>query len=270
MPIILGGNKFAVQTVNGYTDALTLGPDEQIQKVWFTVSGAAAFCQVAKLDKARQPYWDAPEIPLGLGPNGFENVVGIRFRSAVTNVPATISATAFYYDDPSIMGNPAGQDGFDANGNVIAANSLFGLYSPSGTGVLLPSSNGNYQSGQVSLTESSSITVAIVTFSGNGLILVSAAAKGNVFNASTTVAVDVTLQLAVTGMYSAGATGYLDVIRIQVPVASSSTIPAVVSFNLASTVPIALNSGAKAELIITKNAGTMSVAFSGSAIAFTV
>lgn len=86
-----------------YTDALTLGPVPRVMDgLDLTVQAGDVFAQFArKVDTGVQP-WDDREYLLHPGSRHVDNVCGARFRSAVSGVPALITASLTGPDQPQI------------------------------------------------------------------------------------------------------------------------------------------------------------------------
>lgn len=92
------------QTANDYppdnTDgAPILGPLQQVVSITFQVSGNC-FYQLAKKTKSGSVAWDEIDLPAQTGSGGFSGkCYGIKFKSAVSGMPVTVSAVAFFPDD---------------------------------------------------------------------------------------------------------------------------------------------------------------------------
>lgn len=88
-----------IPTQDTYVDALTLGPSAHIKYVAFTVNNANVLLQVSKLGRNMKPYWDLEEALFNPGQWSYEDICGIRFRSAVPGVVAVVTATAYFWND---------------------------------------------------------------------------------------------------------------------------------------------------------------------------
>lgn len=98
----------AISTSNGYTEAATLGPFEQLATVQFTIANASVAAQVAKLnEKDNSLHWDDFETTFAPGTGGFSGkIYGVRFRSLVAGTPAVIIVNGYFTDDPIPFSSP--------------------------------------------------------------------------------------------------------------------------------------------------------------------
>lgn len=101
-------------TQTEYSEALTLGPSQQISQIAFAVSAPnAAKFQIAKLDKAGQASWDENEFTVQPGTGQFVEVYGMRFRSFDPANPTTVLMQAYFADDPTPIGLVPGLSSFN-------------------------------------------------------------------------------------------------------------------------------------------------------------
>lgn len=88
-------------THDDFSDALTLGPSQQITSIqWQIASPNAARFQIAKLNKAGIPYWDEAILTAQPGIGGYSNCYGVRFKSFTPGLPTAVDAVAYFADDP--------------------------------------------------------------------------------------------------------------------------------------------------------------------------
>lgn len=122
MPVSLAPGVTTVSTSDGYTDPCTLGPLQYLQSVQFTVQTNPIYCQIYKTDRLGILHLDPFEIPLQPGQWGFDQVQGIRFRSASAGKPAKITCTGFLVDDAVPFGNQTGASPLITSGIPVYHN----------------------------------------------------------------------------------------------------------------------------------------------------
>lgn len=103
-----------------------IGPLQQIANITFQVTGNNVLYQVARVDKSGIPVWDETDLPAQPGSGGFSGrAYGIKFKSAVSGAPATISAIAFFADDAvPFQAVQAGNSGGSGTINDITSSTL--------------------------------------------------------------------------------------------------------------------------------------------------
>lgn len=121
-------------TGTNYTDALTLGPSQQIELITYTISNPyAASYNLAKLDKAGSPVWDTTDLTALGGEQGSWACYGVRFKSFDPANPTIVKATAVFAGDPTPQGfTPSGQN-FNSNGVSTSGIEVTGLVNANGT-----------------------------------------------------------------------------------------------------------------------------------------
>ena len=104
-------------TQTNYTDALTIGPSQQIVQILFAVSSPySATYEIAKLNKNQQPSFDGNELEGQPGNGGYQNCNGIRFKSYDPAHPTTVLAFGLFADDPTPLGFTPSSTVFNAQG----------------------------------------------------------------------------------------------------------------------------------------------------------
>lgn len=112
---------------DGYTDAATITPNQNIRTISIQVSAPNfVVCQVANKLVGGRPVFDQTEQALQPGPITFQNVYGVRFRNFTPGKVAVVQANAYFVGEAVPEGNlpsnvvftTAGQTGGGLTSNV--------------------------------------------------------------------------------------------------------------------------------------------------------